>query len=261
MFWVTTLELNIRGSRGRVARVGHTPAHARIAPVRGGKTGTSLAALLSLALLTTGLVACGSNTSSAGAARAAAKVGAGSATTHAGSGSPAAAADEMVNAVPAGRSSSGFRFKFDVRSHPRVGEPADIDIALTPTSVFDRVQVVFHANDGLEIRSGAQIAPVDKPEIDVPLQHTLTVVPKREGIFSVTAIVLSDSSDGAVSRAYAIPLIAGAGLPEQAADPAGQPAQAAQPVPPAQAARTAQPAQGTQTTQTPPAGDRRPPGS
>jgi len=241
LFWITTLELNLPESRGRVA-----------------------AALLSLALMTTGLVACGSHTASAGAARAAAKAGTGS-TTLTGGSAASASEDEMVSAVPAGRSSSGFRFKFGVRSHPGVGEPVDIDILLTPTSVFDRVQVVFRANDGLEIRSGAQIAPIEKPEIDVPLQHTLTVVPKREGIFSVTAIVLSDSSDGAVSRAYAIPLIAGDGLPEHAADPAAPAAEASATQPTQSAHAATQAALATtpaiQATQTPQPGERRPPGS
>jgi hypothetical protein len=40
------------------------------------------------------------------------------------------------------------------------------------------------------------------------------VTPKADGIFYVTATVISDSSTGSLARLYSIPIIAGAGLPE-----------------------------------------------
>jgi hypothetical protein len=224
-------------------------------PRRGAVAGLAAAgALLSLSLLTAGLLACGSHSSSAGAARAAAKAGGASAaaTSRPGAADPSAA-DETVSAVAAGRSNNAFHLRFDVRSHPGAGEPVDIDVVLTPMSEFDRVQVMFRGNEGIEIRSGAQMPPVEKPEIDVPLHHTLTVVPKSEGIYSISAVVLSDSSEGSVSRAYAIPLIAGAGLPEQAPDPGAAPA--AQGAPPTAATEPPQAIQATQGV------SRRPPGS
>jgi len=130
---------------------------------------------------------------------------------------------EMVSAVPAGKGSTSLNLKFDIKSRPSVGEPVDIDVDLTPSSEFDRLQVVFRANEGLEIRSGATSPPVDKPPIDTPLHFTLTVVPRSEGIFSISAVVLSDSPDGSISRTYAIPVIAGAGIaaPDAASDAAG----------------------------------------
>jgi hypothetical protein len=130
----------------------------------------------------------------------------------------AKSATGMVSAVAAGKGGAGLNLKFDLKSRPGVGEPADIDFDLTPSREFDRLQVVFRSNDGLEIRSGATSPPVEKPTLNAPLHFTVTVVPRAEGIYSVSAVVLADSTDGQMSRTYAIPVIVGAGIGAPAAD-------------------------------------------
>jgi hypothetical protein len=164
---------------------------------------------LIVACSTLGLGACGAQLPSAGTARAAAK-----AVPARPREQPPNPDAEMVNAVPAGKPAGGYNLKFSLKERPTAGQPLEIEIAVTPAAATERIQVVFRGNDGLELRSGGSMPPVEKPDSSVPLHHTLIVVPKSEGIFSVSAVVLSESADGSVSRAYSIPVIVGAGLAE-----------------------------------------------
>jgi hypothetical protein len=55
---------------------------------------------------------------------------------------------------------------------------------------------------------------LEHPAIGTPLPHVVTVIPRGDGIFYVTAVIVSDSPTESVSRNYAIPIIAGTGLAE-----------------------------------------------
>jgi hypothetical protein len=137
----------------------------------------------------------------------------------------------MVSAVGNGKPYGDIELKFDLRAHPVVGEPADIDLALIPTQDLDRVSAVFQAVDGLEVTKGAKAPEVLHPPAGVPITHTLTVVPHRDGVFYVSAVVLADAASETVTRNFSIPLIVGAGNPVLAA-PA--PSAAGATAPPAQ---------------------------
>jgi hypothetical protein len=129
---------------------------------------------------------------------------------------------DMVNAVSPGKGGPPVQLKFELRGRPQVGQPVDVEVALVPIAPnIDRLQAVFQPGDGLEVVSGAAIAPVEKPPEGVPIRETLTVLPKRDGIFTVTALVSVDSDTTSLVRTFSIPLIAGAGLPELAAKSEG----------------------------------------
>ncbi|MFO7277494.1 MAG: hypothetical protein DIU56_010700 [Pseudomonadota bacterium] len=124
---------------------------------------------------------------------------------------------DMVRAVGGGASSGPVELLFDLKSRPEVGEPVDIELALTPTTELTRVEATFRAGEGLELRSGAEMPVLERPEPGVPVSHVLTIVPRRDGIFSVMAIVHADSSDAARTVTFSIPIIAGAGITDAVA--------------------------------------------
>jgi hypothetical protein len=118
----------------------------------------------------------------------------------------------MVSAVGAGKSSATIDLKFELLGRPVVGQPVDIDFALIPGHELDRVSAVFHAADGLELTQGEKTGAIDHPEVGVAVTHTVTIVPQRDGIFYLTAVVLADSPTDSLTRTFSIPVIAGAGL-------------------------------------------------
>lgn len=119
----------------------------------------------------------------------------------------------MVSAVGTGKPYGDIELKFDLRARPVVGEPVDIDLALIPTQDLDRVSAEFQAVDGLEVSKGAKLPEVLRPPAGLAISHTLTVVPQRDGVFYVSAVVLADVASETVTRNFSIPLIAGAGNP------------------------------------------------
>ena len=126
--------------------------------------------------------------------------------------------DTMVAAVSATKGGPPVELKFELRERPQVGQPLDIDIALLPVSPnLERVHANFQASDGLDLISGGETAQIEKPQDGVPIHHTIRILPKRDGIFVVSAVVSVDSANESLSRSFSIPVIAGEGLAELAA--------------------------------------------
>ena len=129
-----------------------------------------------------------------------------------------AQSDNMVAAVSATKGGAPVEVKFELRERPQVGQPVDIDIAVLPVSPnLERVHAIFQAGDGLDLVSGGETALIEKPADGVPIRHTLRILPKRDGIFVVSAVVSVDTASESLSRTFSIPLIAGQGLGEFAA--------------------------------------------
>src|SRR5688500_9431032 len=121
-------------------------------------------------------------------------------------------ASSMVSAVSAGGGAASVDVKFELAGRPEVGKPVDIKLALTPVAPLERLYVRFQPVDGLAIVKGGQIEHIVRPATGSAIAHTLSVVPQRDGIFTILAVVLMDSEMDSVSRNFAIPLIAGKGL-------------------------------------------------
>ena len=119
---------------------------------------------------------------------------------------------DMVAAPSSSKTAGAVALKFAVTQKPEVGAPVDIRLALIPTPGLERVVASFQGSEGLELRSGAKTPTFEKPEAGASINHTLTVVPSSDGIFYVTAVVVSDSEETSVSRTFTIPVIAGEGL-------------------------------------------------
>jgi hypothetical protein len=128
---------------------------------------------------------------------------------------PADPLAHMVSAVSPGRQSAPVELKFSLDHRPEVGKPMVIEIAVLPVSELDRIGASFAAGNGLELQAGEQMPSIDRPARGVPLNHRITIVPQREGIFFVSAVVLADSPEQSLTRTFSIPIIAGTAPPPE----------------------------------------------
>ena len=123
-------------------------------------------------------------------------------------------AANMVAAVSADSQKSAVDVKFELVQRPEVGKPTDISLVLIPVSRLERLHARFAAADGVDVVKGEQTEQFARPVVGAAITHTLTILPKRDGIFAVQAVVLMDSDSESVSRTFCIPLIAGSGIAE-----------------------------------------------
>ena len=94
----------------------------------------------------------------------------------------------------------------------------DVDVAVVPRApVPDSLSVSFQVADGLDIVEGSQLERLDKLTDGTPIHHVVKILPKRDGIFALTAVVSFAQANQDWSRTFSIPVIAGEGLPEQVA--------------------------------------------
>lgn len=119
---------------------------------------------------------------------------------------------DMVTAVSAGKSELPVDVKFSLRQRPELGQSIALDLQVIPSAPLDRLITSFHAEDGLALGDGAQPIVHDRPDPGVPIEHTLTLTARQDGIFYVNATVLADSGTESIARTFTIPVIAGAGV-------------------------------------------------
>jgi len=138
----------------------------------------------------------------------------------------------MVSAVGGARTGpASVQVKFELRQRPDVGQSLDIDLVILPgSSSLDRLYGRVEVADGLQLTEGAQIAPTDRPVEGAPIHHSIRVLPARDGIFTVNAVVSVDSAGQSSSQTFSIPIIVGPGPPlpaKPSSTPATRPAAAA----------------------------------
>jgi hypothetical protein len=127
---------------------------------------------------------------------------------------------DMVAAVSATKTDSPVQVKFTLAERPELGQEVDLRVVVLPGAPnLDSLSMSFQVMDGLDIVDGADTVTIDKPADGTPVRHTLKLIPKRDGIFAVTAVVSTNLANQTTTRMYSIPVIAGAGLPELAAKP------------------------------------------
>jgi hypothetical protein len=123
---------------------------------------------------------------------------------------PAAAPDaDMVAGVSSGGSGPPISVKFRLEARPVVGAPATLVLALIPTPGLgiSRIHASLRGDDGLQVQSSTDF-DVDDPQDGAVLTENVTVVPQRDGVLSLSAIVVVDYDKTSVARTYVIPLIA-----------------------------------------------------
>ena len=138
---------------------------------------------------------------------------------------PAKDTSHMVSAVAANKPSTlPVQLKFDLHDRPDIGQPLEVDLAIVPMSAsVDRVAGSIQGEDGLEVLDGGQIAPTDHPTEGVPIRHSVKVLPKREGLFTLHAVLTVDAAGQASSGNYSVPVIAATKPPEASDKPQSTP--------------------------------------
>jgi hypothetical protein len=118
---------------------------------------------------------------------------------------------DLVNAVSSANSTTPISMKFRIASHPLVGRPLTIEVALIPAQgvEFQHIHTSFQVGDGLQL-SSERAYDVEQPAAGIPLEQELTVLPQQSGVLQINAIVTVDSDSGSISRTYSIPIIADA---------------------------------------------------
>ena len=124
---------------------------------------------------------------------------------------------DMVGAAATGSGSAAVQVKFELKGRPAVAQPLDIDLAIVPsTGSFDRISGRVEVGEGLELAAGREIPPTDRPVQGVPILHSIRVLPKKDGIFTVNAVLSLESATQTSSQTFSIPVIVGSGLKEPA---------------------------------------------
>ena len=127
--------------------------------------------------------------------------------------------EDMVAAVSAGKGGPPVGLKFELRSPPQPGQMLDMDFAVLPDAQsIERINAKFQGSDGLELVDGGDLAAVEKPAQGSVIRHVVRVLPKQDGIYTVTAAVSVDLASDSITRTFTIPVIVGEGLPELTAN-------------------------------------------
>lgn len=137
-----------------------------------------------------------------------------------------------VTAVKPGSAPLPLQVKFELSQRPEVAQPLEVSLAIVPTTPnFDRIFGKVEGEEGLEVLGTGDLPGAEKPVEGVPIQYTVKVLPKQDGIYTLTATFSGVDTAGQVStQAYAIPIIAGQGFPDLPTKPtpaAGTPAKTA----------------------------------
>jgi len=130
-------------------------------------------------------------------------------------------ADNLVTALGIAKSTGApVQVKFEVRDRPAVGQPVEVDLVIVPKSAaVDRIAGQIQADEGLEVVDGGQIAASERPAEGAEIHHPITMRAKRDGIFTFSALLTVDAGGQTLTESFAMPLIAGAGMNDQPAQP------------------------------------------
>jgi len=126
-------------------------------------------------------------------------------------------ATDMVAGVSPSKSGPPVALKFELREPPQPGQLLDVDIAVLPgPPAINRIYAKFQGGEGLDLVEGSELPAIDKPAVGSIIRHVVRVLPKHDGVFTVSATVSADLADDSITRTYSIPVIVGDGLTEQA---------------------------------------------
>lgn len=176
------------------------------------------------------LVACGNDGSDADGAVTSAP----SATTQ-GAADSASALAEATRGMVAGvtnpaKPGAPVELKFELKDRPTPGVPLPIELAFVPLQDTDYLRATFIATDGLTVQQSPTTPEYRNVDAGGVYRYTLTVVPREDGVYYASVIVVMELSNGAEARTFSIPVIVGTPPDEQAAskpqpptDATGQP--------------------------------------
>ena len=140
--------------------------------------------------------------------------------THAAPVDPAAKAlAGMVEAVGPSGAQSPVELRFSIRNRPEVGQEDEVDYALIPqTPGLEKIRLVFGALNGLQVVNHGPALAAIKPATGVPIFGSVTIRPVKAGLFTLTAAVAVETPSQSVVWPFTIPVIAGEGPAQTAAN-------------------------------------------
>ena len=125
----------------------------------------------------------------------------------------------MVEAVGPSGTQPPVELRFSIRRRPQVGQDDEVDYALVPqVGGLGAIRLGFGAIDGLQVVSKGPALAAIKPAIGVPIFGSVTVRPLKAGLFTLTAAVAIETPNGSVVWPFTIPVIAGEGPAQTAAN-------------------------------------------
>jgi hypothetical protein len=125
----------------------------------------------------------------------------------------------MVEAVGPSGAQPPVDLRFSIRDRPEVGQDDEIDYAIIPqVPGLENIRLVFGSLDGLEVVSHGPALAAVKPAAGVPIFGSVTVRPVKAGLFTLTAAVGVESPAQSVVWPFSIPVIAGEGPAQTAAN-------------------------------------------
>ncbi len=119
---------------------------------------------------------------------------------------------DMVSAVSGSKGSAAVDLKFALGSRPEPGRPLDIEMAVIPADASATIRLIVQNSDGLAITAGQEMTIPKGAEPGTALMHRVTIVPARDGVFSLSAVALIDTDKSSLTRTFAIPIIVGEGV-------------------------------------------------
>jgi hypothetical protein len=117
---------------------------------------------------------------------------------------------DMVAAVSSVRNANVVGVHFVLNGTPTVLKPLPVEIAIVPHEPVLSIDARFEARDGLALATGDVLERQADPRPEAIIKHQLVLLPSKEGVFMVTAIVETETNEGAVSRVFSIPVIVAA---------------------------------------------------
>lgn len=125
----------------------------------------------------------------------------------------------MVSAVSVGKPGAPVSLKFELGGKPAVGEPVELRVELTADNPgITSVRLAFDGGADLEVRAGGELVAT-APVAGEPVEHTVVVAPRREGIFYLSAVAQTEGA-GSLARSFSIPLVVGDATALKAEKPA-----------------------------------------
>jgi hypothetical protein len=125
----------------------------------------------------------------------------------------------MVEAVGPSGAQPPVELRFSIRDRPQVGQDDEVDYALIPqVGGLGTIRLRFGAVEGLRVENHGPALAAIKPETGVPIFGSVTVRPLKAGLFTMTAAVAVETSNGSVVWPFTIPVIAGEGPTQTAAN-------------------------------------------
>jgi hypothetical protein len=134
---------------------------------------------------------------------------------------------DMVAAVSSAQSSSVIGVHFALRATPTVNAALPVDVAIVPHRDYSSLIVHFDSQDGLAVTIGNVLGPKTDLGVEVPVTHQLVLLPTKEGMFMVNAVVDTEGADGNTTRVFSMPVIVSATPAAPPSAPAAAPEPAA----------------------------------